>query len=149
PPRSGRSRLSLAIALVTMLPASNATSQTCASPVPIAFNSPVLGNTCNSTNQLPYLVNGAIAASGSQDIYRVTVLDGRLITLYVEPVAGVDLAVFVCPNECSTYSSCIIAADSEGAGGVETAALPDGPGDYYVIVGATAALTCGGYSLTW
>jgi len=99
---------------------------------------------------LPYLANGAIAFVGNQDIYRLTVLDGTDVQLHLSPEAGLDLAVFVCRNQCSTYATCVATIDDGGAGVQETAPLPSGPGDYYVIVGATtlATSTCGNYSLT-
>jgi hypothetical protein len=124
-------------------------AQTCAAPIPITALSPMSGNTCASTNQLPYLANGAISFLGNQDIYHLAVADGTQVQVHVTPEAGLDLAVFVCRNQCSTYATCVATVDDGGAGVQETAPLPDGPGDYYVIVGtAVSALTCGNYQLT-
>lgn len=107
------------------------------------FNS----DTCNSTNQLPYLANGAIAAFGNQDVYHLRVSDGSGVTLGVLPQPAVDLALFVCRNQCSTYATCVAAVDAGAAGSLETATLPAGPGDYYVVVSSSQA-QCGGYNLS-
>ena len=125
-------------------------AQTCAAPILIAGIGAVAGNTCASTNQLPYLANGAIAVIGNEDIYRLTAANANLIQLHVQPEAGLDLALFVCRNQCSTYATCIATVDNGGAGVAESTQLPDGPGDYYVIVGTAASTspTCGNYSLT-
>lgn len=132
--------------LATFLAIDHACAQTCASPLalPLPWTT---GNTCNSTNQLPYLANGAVAAAGAQDIYHGVAVNAQSVSIQVQPDAGIDLALFICPNQCSTYATCIAAVDDGGAGVAETAALPDGPGDYYIIVGATGS-GCGGYTLS-
>lgn len=130
--------------LAIFLAVEDVAAQSCASP--IALVGSTTGNTCNGTNQLPYLGNGAIAANGAQDIYHIVAANAQSLSIQVQPDTGVDLALFICPNQCSTYATCIAAVDDGGAGMAETAALPDGPGDYYVIVGATGT-GCGGYSV--
>jgi hypothetical protein len=125
-------------------------AQTCAAPITIAATGVFNGNTCTSTNQLPYLANGAIAVIGNQDIYRLTSVNANAITLNAQPEAGLDLALFVCHNQCSTYATCIAAVDNGGAGVAESTQLPEGPGDYYIIVGTAASTspTCGNNTLT-
>lgn len=127
---------------------SSAFAQTCASPTALVSAGTTTGNTCTSTNQLPFLANGAISASGNQDVYFVHVADGHSILLSVRPDASVDMGLFVCRNQCSTYATCVAAADSGTAGTTTNATLPDGPGDYYVIVGTSSTATCGNYTLT-
>ena len=124
--------------------------QTCAEPIEIT-NVPgqYSGNTCNNTNQLPYLANGAISVIGNQDIYYIHALNAHSVTLTVQPEATVDLGLYICRNQCSTYASCTAAVDPGIAGVAASAPLPDGPGDYYVIVAASGSLgpMCGNYTL--
>lgn len=142
--------LSSVCTFLTLLAAMPGFAQTCATPLPIAAGMPLNGNTCASTNQLPYVANGAIAFSGKQDIYLFTTANANLIQLQVQPEAGLDLALFVCRNQCTTYATCIATVDDRGVGVTESTQLPDGPGDYYVIVGTAASTlpTCGNYTLT-
>jgi hypothetical protein len=139
-----------AVAAVLMLIAAMpASGQTCASPIPIvgtAFS----GNTCNNSTHLPALANGAIlTGGGGEDVYHISGADLSQVSVALQASAGVDLALFVCPNQCSTYATCIAAVDN-GAGAIESVPLPDGPGDYYVIVASVAAVTpnCGSYNLS-
>jgi hypothetical protein len=127
-----------------------ASAQTCASPIAITDTGTVTGNTCNNTNQLPYLANGAISVIGNQDVYYIDALNAHSITLTVQPEATVDLGLYICRNQCSTYASCTAAVDPGVAGTAVSAPLPDGPGDYYVIVAASGSLgpMCGNYTLT-
>jgi len=137
-------------ALLILCPALPAFAQTCAAPIAIVATGFFNGNTCASTNQLPYLANGAIAVIGNEDIYRLTAVNANAITLNVQPEAGLDLALFVCRNQCSTYATCIATVDNGGPGVAESTQLPDGPGDYYIIVGTAAQVApqCGNYTLT-
>lgn len=123
-------------------------AQSCASPIEISgVVSQFAGNTCNSSNQLPNLANGMIYSPGSQDIYHLSIADGTGVQLHLTPAAALDGVLFVCRNVCATYSTCIAAVDSGGAGIAEVASLPSGPGDYYVIVGSSASPVCGTYNL--
>ena len=122
-------------------------AQTCAAPTEIVTTGAFNSDTCSSTNQLPYLANGAIAAFGNQDVYHLRVADGTGVTLNAQPQPAVDLALFVCRNQCSTYATCVATADAGGAGFAEAATLPAGPGDYYVIV-SSGQVQCGSYSLS-
>ena len=124
-------------------------AQSCANPIPITIVSTYSGNTCTSTPQLPSLANGAIQLFGNQDIYHVGAADVQVGTqLVVTPSATFDVEVFVCRNQCSTYATCVSAEDAQGPGGVETAKLPPGPGDYYVIIGSPPTSDCGTYTMS-
>ncbi len=134
-------------AAMQMGAALTASAQTCASPTPIVSTGTFPGNTCTNTNQLPYLANGAISVAGNQDVYFIHAVNAQSVSLTLVPDASVDMALFICRNQCSTYTTCIAAVDAGVAGGTVSAPLPDGPGDYYVIVGSTSAGTCGNYDL--
>jgi len=139
---------SLAIAATLAFFSASAYAQSCASPIEVSVPATQFtGNTCNSTNQLPYLVNGAVQAPGNQDIYHLRVTDGSGIQLQLTPAVALDGVLFVCRNLCATYSSCVAAVDSGGIGAAEMASLPPGPGDYYVIIGSVVP-ACGTYNLT-
>jgi hypothetical protein len=127
---------------------SPAFAQTCANPTALVSAGSFAGNTCTSTNQLPYVANGAIATGGNQDVYFIHTTDGHSIFLNVQPNATVDMSLLVCRNQCSTYTTCVAAVDPGVAGTTASATLPDGPGDYYVIVGTASAASCGSYTLT-
>jgi hypothetical protein len=137
------------LAFLLLGPAMPAFAQTCAVPITIPTIGAFNGNTCTSTNQLPYLANGAIAVIGNEDVYHLTAANANSIVLTAQPEAALDLALFVCRNQCSTYATCIAAVDAGGAGAAESTQLPDGPGDYYVIVGTANPATpiCGSYTL--
>ena len=122
-------------------------AQTCANPTALVNAGTLSGNTCTSTNQLPYLANGAISTAGNQDVYLVDTARTGPIFLAVQPDASVDMGLFVCRNQCSTYATCI-AIDTGVAGTEVSATLLSGPGDYYVIVGAASPAICGHYTLT-
>lgn len=130
--------------------AAPAAAQTCASPIQINTTSSVVtGTTCAGTTQLPSLANGAMIG-GQQIVHRITLGSGAQpgINVSLQPEAGVDMALFVCPNACSPVVTCS-AVDAQGAGGTETAPLPNTAGDYYIIVQSSTgtAPVCGGYSL--
>jgi hypothetical protein len=136
------------IALLGFAISPDASAQSCATPTQIvAAGSAFSGDTCNNTNQLPFLANGAISAPGSQDIYHMSVGDGSGFVLSVVPDSGVDASVFICRNQCTTYATCVAAVDFGGAGFTETATLPPGVGDYYIVV-QTAPAQCGSYNLS-
>ena len=140
--------VSVAFAVGTSSPAF---AQSCANPIEITFAGLLSGNTCNSTNQLPYLANGAITSLDNQDIYHLRVGDGTGIQLTLRPAAGLDGTLFACRNTCSASASCVAAADNGGAGAQETVELPPGPGDYYIVVGSVVSDStvsdCGTYEL--
>ena len=123
----------------------DAFAQSCVTPVEITNTGAFAGNTCISSNQLPYIANGAIATQGKQDIYHVHVVDGTGVTFNLTPEASVDLGLAVCRNQCSTYATCTSVVDSGVPGATQVAPLPDGPGDYYIIIGGGS--TCGNYNL--
>jgi hypothetical protein len=122
--------------------------QTCANPTALVSAGSLTGNTCTSTNQLPYIANGAISAGGNQDVYYIHTANGHSVLLTVQPDPSVDMGLFVCRNQCSTYATCVAALDPGVSGTTTTATLPDGPGDYYVIVGTASAASCGSYTLS-
>ncbi len=144
------SALRCCFALAMMSVGLPAFAQTCASPIALTDTGISTGNTCNNTNQLPFLANGAISVIGNQDIYYIHALNAHSVTLTVQPEATVDLGLYICRNQCSTYASCTAAVDPGVAGVAASAPLPDGPGDYYVIVAASGSLgpMCGNYTLT-
>jgi len=127
----------------------SASAQSCATPIAIATAGPVVGNTCSGSVQLPNLIDGAIQNSNPQIVYRVALASPTDVHVALQPDASTDMSMFVCPNQCSTAATCL-AVDAAGAGGVENIALPDVPGDYYVIVQSSngTAPTCGTYTLT-
>jgi hypothetical protein len=139
----------IAVATLLMSVASGVVAQTCASPISIVSAGTSTGNTCSGSNQLPYIANGAIENSENQDIYFVHATNAQSVTLTVTPQAGVDLQLAICRNQCSTYATCTSVVDSGIAGAVQSAPLPDGPGDYFIIVGGTLSSTpsCGSYTL--
>jgi hypothetical protein len=137
--------------IVFALCASSVVAQTCASPIQITTTGTITGTTCSGTSELPSLVNGSMTG-GQQIVHRITLAPGASpgIELSLQPDAGADMSLFVCSNMCSPAASCIAAVDDNDIGGVETASLPNTPGDYYIIVQTSAGETpaCGGYSLT-
>lgn len=141
-------RLSATVMLVCI--AHGALAQTCASPVSIVATGTFTGNTCNSSNQLPYLANGAIESYTNQDIYYMQVGPASSgIVIFLTPEAGVAMSVAVCRNQCSTYATCVGAAASGIAGAQQTVTLPDGSGDYYIVVaGVDTGPNCGNYSMS-
>src|SRR5262249_21263960 len=127
-------RVALAVLALTGIPAF---AQTCASPIDVVTTGFFDRTTCGGTNQLPYLANGAIAASGAQEIYHVLASDSQGVALHLQPLdAGLDLSLLICRDRCSAYATCTAAADAS-AGSSADAPLPDGPGEYYIVVGAT------------
>jgi hypothetical protein len=135
----------LAMALLTSLSIPTF-AQTCASPIEITTAINVSGSTCSGSKQLPSLANGAIAGTDHQIIFHASFANSNASSFVLHPDTGQDMALFVCPNQCSPLATCIAAVDENADGGVETAPIPDGPGDYFVIVQSTGA-TCGGYTL--
>ena len=138
----------LCFALIQIAVDLPALAQTCANPTAIVSAGTLTGNTCASANQLPYLVNGAISTQGNQDVYLIHTSNPGPIFLSVQPNASVDMALFVCRNQCSTYATCVAAFDPGVAGTAVGATLPAAPGDYYIIVGTSSPATCGQYTLT-
>ena len=140
----------LCLATMSMF-ALSGVAQTCTTPIPIVASGTVSGTTCSGTTQLPSLVNGAMTG-GQQIVYRATFATGLFpyVDLSLQPDAGVDMSLFVCPNACSSTASCIAAVDDNGAGIAEIASIPNPAGDYYIIVQAApgSGPVCGGYSLT-
>ena len=133
-------------ALLILIAAAPAFAQSCANAIPITNGGNFSGNTCNGSNQLPALVNGAIQTAGPQTIYALHDLSSLYLnetfTLTADPSAS--LSLFVCRNPCSTYSSCVAVADVGSSGSV--AAFVSVPAEYFVVVGSTAG-TCGAYNL--
>jgi len=139
-----------AAAVLLLIAAMHASAQTCATPIAAIPLGSYSGNTCNNSTHLPALANGAIVTNGGgEDVYHISGANLSQVSLILQPGAGVDLALFVCPNQCSTYATCIAAVDNGGAGAMESVLLSDGPGDYYVVVASVAAVTpnCGSYNL--
>jgi hypothetical protein len=56
------------------------------------------------------------------------------------------MSLLICRDQCSAYATCISAADVS-TGSVADAPLPDGPGEYYIVVGASDPV-CGNYQLS-
>jgi hypothetical protein len=141
----------LCICLVANAPMP-ALAQTCAAPIeivlpPSASVYTTVGNTCDSSNNLPYLANGAIANHGEDDVYRVAIgLAG--VDVAMTPEAGVDLSLFLCRGPCGTYATCTAAVD-DGVGAFNWAPIPPLAGEYFIIVGhaGESAPTCGSYTL--
>ncbi len=123
-------------------------AQTCTNPTALVSVGSWTGNTCTSTNQLPYVANGAIATGANQDVYFVHTANAGSIALSLQPNASVDMGLFVCRNQCSTYATCVAAIDPGVAGEAASTTLPPGPGDYYIIVGTASSASCGDYTLT-
>jgi len=120
-----------------------ALSQTCAAPIEYTY-SPVSGNTCNSTRNLPYLANGAIVNGGPDIVYHGYLLSTTSIYAALE---GVDnLSLYVCRGPCGTYSTCLAVIDSVAFAAYPTTIYPAAPGDYYFIVGSASGV-CGTYTL--
>ncbi len=121
-------------------------AQTCSAPYPIPSGTAASATTCEGTQQLPTLANGAM--SGRQQIvYHVTVApSSTALPITVTPDPGTDVALFVCSNRCSPSATCVAAIDDNGQGGAETATLPSGAGEYFVIVQNVGV--CGNFSLT-
>lgn len=137
-----------AIAPLILGCALSARAQTCDSPIEITSSQGISGNTCNSTINLPYVANGAIALAGEDVVYHVATVNPFAGQVSLQPDSGVDLAMFVC-RHCSTYATCIAAVDN-GPAASNVANVPAGTADYYIIVGATtvaSATTCGSYTL--
>jgi hypothetical protein len=135
--------------VILMSIAATADAQTCAAPIVLTNSNVVSGNTCSGTTQLPSLVNGAIAG-GQQIVYRISVAPGTFsnITPTLQPDAGTDVAMFVCANTCSPTASCIAAVDQQGAGGAESASIPNPTGDYFIIVqDVVGGPSCGSYTM--
>ena len=127
----------------------SASGQSCVTPIAVISSGALTGNTCSGSVQLPSLLDGAISNDNPQIVYRVTLASSTDVHLTLVPDASADMSMFVCPNQCSTSATCI-AADQAGAGGAETVALPNAPGDYYVIVACSEGTTpaCGTYTLS-
>jgi hypothetical protein len=139
-------RCSLLVALLGLAAPLAASAQSCAAPIEVTYVGEYSSNTCNNSNQLPYLANGAISAPGSQDVFHMRVSDGTGFNLQVQPPTGVPVSMFVCRNQCSTYATCIAAVDSDGASLTSMVPLPPGAGEYYIVV-QTAIAQCGSYNL--
>jgi hypothetical protein len=127
--------------------AAPAFAQTCASnAIPVSNGGGFVGNTCNSTVQLPALANGAIQSPGPQDIYALHDLSALYLDLTLTLTSSPNsLSLYVCRNPCSTFASCVAVADTDGTG-VATIKLPQ-PAEYFLVVGSAAG-TCNTYSLT-
>jgi hypothetical protein len=150
--RIDRLRFALWLAAAwTLLAAVPALAQTCAAPTQILFTGWRVGDTCNNTQNLPYLANGAIVNNGEDDVYHVAI--GSLVTSWGEvtlsPLADVDLTLFICHGPCGAYATCLSVADA-AAGSSATVYIPPVAGDYYIIVGhaGLTGATCGSYELS-
>ena len=132
--------------VLILIAAAPAFAQSCANAIAITNGGNFSGNTCNGSNQLPALANGAIQAAGPQTIYALHDLSSiylnETLTLTADP--STNLSLFVCRNPCSTYSSCVAVADvgSIGSG----VAFVNNAAEYFVVVGSTLG-TCGAYNL--
>jgi len=149
-----RPTLSLLGCLPLLIANVSACADECTSAIPLVGTGSAAimasGNSCNGGTTLPFLANGAIATNGTGvDVYHVTSRNVPFLTL--QPQAGVDLALLVCPSQCSTYATCFV-ADNGGAGAIETLTVPSAQylvSDYFVMVAGldTASPGCGDYQL--
>jgi hypothetical protein len=137
------------LAALAALWSTSAPAQSCAAPIAISFTGPITGDTCAGSAQLPSLIDGAIQNANQQIVYRMTLASSIDVALALQPGIGADMSMFVCPNQCSTTTTCM-AVDANGADGVETINLPHASGDYYVIVQSSngALPACRTYTLT-
>lgn len=138
------------LAFCAAVAATPASAQSCSAPIEIVGQLSWQGDTCNGTTALPYLANGAIVnAGGKADVYHVGAVSNPYAgQVTLTSAADVDLSLFVCRGPCGTYSTCFAAVDN-GTAAVNTADIPAGTQDYYIVVAHADASSpgCGGYHL--
>lgn len=128
---------------------------TCAAPVVLAHNVPVTGSTVPAVNDYgagPFPSEcSALGSSqpGRDLVYRYTPAVSGPFTVTVTPSGNFDPSIWVTTGACGDAVTCIGAADSARAGGVETLTIAGVAGtEYYIIVDSAVSTEAGNFTIS-